>query len=857
MRVDAEGCYEVFAGAGFGYGPVFRGLRGVWRRGEELFAEVALPDDAHNGSAGFGVHPALLDASLHAVLLSALQSDGGRDGAGRGVGPAVPFSWEGVSLFAAGASVLRVRLVPVGEGAVSVTAVDPAGDPVIAVDALHTRTLTSDELKAADDSTYRDSLFHVDWTAIPAAHPTAPGTPASVAVLGTDPFGLADALADALADSLDVVREPAGLSALAASAEPVPDLVLVPVAGAPTTGRAADAGLAEVPDAVRECTVQVLEQLQQWLADDRFAAARLVFVTRGAVPVDDGGITDLVASAVWGLVRSAQSENPGCFGLLDVDPPTDQNPDQNPDAHRAPSSTPISSPSSAPSTPSLPSALAAALYATADEPQVALRAGTVRAARLTRTTAPETTADTESSTDTEPSKDAESILPGQALGRGTVLITGGTGGLGAQFARHLVDEHGVRNLLLVSRRGPAAPGVGELVADLEALGAEVVVRACDVGDGAAVAALVADAVRERPLSAVVHAAGVLDDGVIGSLSADRLGVVLRPKVDAAWHLHEATRDLDLAAFVVFSSVAGTFGSPGQGNYAAANAFLDALMVRRQGLGLPGVSLAWGPWERSGGMTGTLTEAEAERLARSGMPPLTVEQGLALFDAATAGDRALVVPVRLDLAALRGLGDVPALLRGVVRTPARRAAATGAAPSADALARQLAGLGGSEQDEVLLTLVRGQAAVVLGHADGAAIGAGRQFQELGFDSLTAVEFRNRLNAATGLRLPATLLFDHPTPADVVRHLRGQLCADEVTGTGSVLAALDHLETVIAGLALDDSGEHQLVAGRLEVLKAKWAQLRQVEASTGDGAEIDLEDASDDAMFALLDDELGLN
>ncbi|MFF5604609.1 type I polyketide synthase, partial [Streptomyces noursei] len=838
VGVDVEGCYEEFAGAGFGYGPVFRGLRAVWRRGEELFAEVALPDDADDGAARFGVHPALLDASLHAVLLAALQSDGEGDDAARGAGPALPFSWEGVSLFAAGASVLRVRLAPVGEGAVSVTAVDPAGAPVIAVDALHTRTLTNDELKAADGSPYQDSLFHVDWTAIPAAHPTASGAPASVAVLGTDPLDFAEDLAGALAGSWDVVCEPAGLTALAASAKPVPDLVLVPVSGASTAGREAGAGPVEVPDVVRECTVQVLEQLQQWLADDRFAASRLVFVTRGAVAVDDTGSTDLAASAVWGLVRSAQSENPGCFGLLDVDPPTDQ----NTDAHRTPSSTPSAS-ASADST--ISSGLAAALRATADEPQVALRAGTVLAARLARTTAPEPSADTGSST------------TGQALGHGTVLITGGTGGLGAQVARHLVDEHGVRNLLLVSRRGPAAPGVVELVAALEALGAEVVVRACDVAEGAAVAALVADASRERPLSAVVHAAGVLDDGVIGSLSADRLGVVLRPKVDAAWHLHEATRGMDLGAFVVFSSVAGTFGSPGQGNYAAANAFLDALMVRRRAAGLPGVSLAWGPWERSGGMTGTLSDAEAERLARSGMPPLTVERGLALYDAATAGDRAVAVPVQLDLTALRGRGDVPALLRGVVRTPARRAAATGAAPSADGLARQLAGLGGAEQDEVLLTLVRGQAAMVLGHADGSMIGAGRQFQELGFDSLTAVEFRNRLNAATGLRLPATLLFDHPTPADVVRHLRGQLCADEVTGTGSVLAALDHLETVIAGLALDDSGEHQLVAGRLEVLKAKWAQLRQADASAGDGADIDLDDASDDAMFALLDDELGLN
>ncbi|MFI1292702.1 SDR family NAD(P)-dependent oxidoreductase, partial [Streptomyces sp. NPDC020792] len=802
--LDTEDCYQTFAEAGFAYGPLFQGLRAVWRRGDELFAEVELPEEGSGEAAEFGLHPALLDSALHATMLGAAgaeESDGGG---------ALPFSWEGVALHASGASALRVRLAPAGDNALSVNAVDPAGAPVVTVDRLLTRTVTGDQLKSAGEE--QNTLFGVDW--MPVAD-TGAARPASVAVVGDDPFGLADALTG----SGLTVGTAADLTVLpASSVAAVPDMVLVPVAGVLADGSLPDGD--DLPGAVREVTARVLALLQQWPGEEALAASRLVFVTRGAVAVDGGGTMDLAASAVWGLVRSAQTENPGCFGLLDLDP-----------AAAAPSA-----------------GLVEALTAGAEEPQLALRGAEVVAARLARldTARPEFASAT-----------AASGTSGTFRTTGTVLVTGGIGGLGRLLARHLVATHGVRSLLLASRSGLEADGASKLVAELEELGAEVTVRACDVADREAVAALVAAAPQDRPLSAVVHTAGVLDDGVVGSMTPDRLATVLRPKADAVWHLHEATRGLDLDAFVVYSSVAGVFGGAGQANYAAANTFLDALMARRRADGLPGVSLAWGPWEQDSGMTGTLSDAEADRLARSGMPPLTVEQGHALFDAVVAGDRALALPVRLDLAVLRARGDVPALLRGLIRVPARRAAARGAVPSADTLTRQLAGLGTQEQEEVLLKLVRGQAAAVLGHRDGSAIGAERQFQELGFDSLTAVEFRNRLNAATGLRLPATLLFDYPTTADVVRHLRGRLVTDGQAGAGSVLSALDALEKAIAGLSLDDADEHRRVTGRIEVLRTKWAELGRTDSSGEDSSKDDLDGASDEDMFALLDDELGLN
>ncbi|WP_030950296.1 type I polyketide synthase, partial [Streptomyces sp. NRRL S-646] len=391
---------------------------------------------------------------------------------------------------------------------------------------------------------------------------------------------------------------------------------------------------------------------------------------------------------------------------------------------------------------------------------------------------------------------------------GTVLVTGGTGGLGALVARHLVTEHGIRHLLLASRRGLEAPGAGELVAELAELGAQAEIAAVDVADRDQVAAMLDTVSVDHPLTAVVHTAGVLDDGVLASLTPDRLVRVMRPKADATVHLHELTRDADLSAFVVFSSVAGTFGGAGQANYAAANAFLDAFAVTRRSSGLPAAALAWGPWAPGAGMTAELTEADLRRMAREGMQPLAPEQALGLLDTVLeigpALERAAMLPINLDIAALRKRGhEVPSLLRALVRRPARRAAEAQAAIGGAADLRQrIAGFPEAEREKFLLDLVCGQAASVLGYASAAEVEADQAFKALGFDSLTSVELRNRLNSATGMRLPATLVFDHPSPAVLARHLLSELSDGAAPSASASLpapASTSDDPVVIVGMA----------------------------------------------------------
>ncbi|MGW3967169.1 SDR family NAD(P)-dependent oxidoreductase [Amycolatopsis sp. NPDC005003] len=654
-RVDVGDFYDGLVERGYAYGPSFRGLRAVWRRGDEIFAEVALSEDDRADAARFGIHPGLLDAALHAGMAGAASTEE----PGR---PVLPFAWNGLVLHAAGASALRVRLAPSGPDALSVEAADEAGGLVVTADSLVSRPVSTEQL---DTAAHRDALFRLEWTEI-------------------SPAG------DAPTDDVEVLE--------AVGEDPL------------------------------ELTGRVLEAVQTWLADAP-DDARLVVVTRGAVRE----VTDPAGAAVWGLIRAAQAENPDRIVLVDTD-----------------GDVPLGR------------------VLASGEPQVAVRGTTLAAPRLARAEAAEA----------------------PAVTGGTVLISG-AGSLGVLTARHLVARRGVRRLVLASRRGPDAEGMAELTAELTAQGAEVSVVACDLADRAQVEALLAE---HRP-TAVVHTAGVLDDGVFDSLTRERLAKVFAPKVDAVRHLDELTRELDLTAFVVFSSASGVFGSAGQGNYGAANAYLDAVVANRRAAGLPGTALAWGLWEQTDGMTAHLGGADQARASRGGVLAISPAEGMELFDAAPEG---LVVPVKLDLRTTRAAGTVPHLLRGLVRPGRQQARPASTVDSG--VAGRLAGLAPAEQEALLLDVVRTQVALVLGHAGPEAVRADTAFKDTGFDSLTSVELRNRLREATGLKLPATLVFDYPTPVALARYLRDELGGGVATTPAAKTTAADAGEPIaIVGMA----------------------------------------------------------
>ncbi|WP_037966652.1 type I polyketide synthase, partial [Streptomyces sp. PRh5] len=361
--------------------------------------------------------------------------------------------------------------------------------------------------------------------------------------------------------------------------------------------------------------------------------------------------------------------------------------------------------------------------------------------------------------------------------------------LGGELARHLVDVRGMRHLLLMSRRGPSAPGVAHLVAELAASGARVRVQAGDAADRDALASVLTRIAGERPLTAVVHAAGVIDDATVESLTPERMAPVLAAKADAAWNLHELTEGAGLADFVLYSSAMAALGSPGQGSYAAANAFLDALAAYRRDRHLAGQSLAWGLWAQASEMTGHLDGADLSRLRRGGVQPLSTEQGLALFEAATALGPPLAVPARLDLAAWsRAGGPVPPLLRGLVTggVSVRRSAAVAAVGGG--LAARLAALPPADREQEVLQTVRAAAAVILGHASPGEIDSQRAFREMGIDSLTGLELRNRLANETGLSLPATLVFDYPVPQELARYLVAEACRTDGVAAVSAVSAV---------------------------------------------------------------------
>ncbi|OBJ47886.1 type I polyketide synthase [Mycobacterium sp. 1423905.2] len=1004
VAVDVAGGYDRLAARGYGYGPAFRGLTAVWARGDELFAEVRLPESA-GAVSGYGVHPALLDAALHAVVIANPDAE-----------LVLPFAWQSVSLHAAGASVARARIAPVGPSAVSVELADGLGLPVLSVAAMVARPVSEQQLRAAVSNTGADRLFELVW---------APATATSEAP--TPSYQLFESVA---------FEEDPVTSTYARSHE-------------------------------------ALTTIQAWLTEPDCDV--LVIATRGAMALADEDVRDLAGAAVWGLVRSAQTENPQRIVLVDSDVPLDEE------------------------------AVASALAV--GEPQVLLRGGQVYTPRVHGTRAVEgilvppgdgpwrlglSSAGTFENLQLEPVPNAgaplepgqvrvalhaiaanfrdimitlgmfthEALLGGEGAGvvvevgpgvtefavgdsvygffpdgsgtlvpgdtrlllpmpadwsypeaaaisavfttawfafvhladvkpgqrvlihaaaggvgmaatqlarhlglevfataskgkwdvlralgfdddhisdsrslefedkfraitegrgmdvvldslagefvdaslrlvapggvflemgktdirdpgviaqeypgvryrafdlfepgrprmhqymldlaelfdagvlrplpvttfdvrrapaalrylsqarhigkvvmtlpdawaAGTVLITGGTGMAGSTLARHIVARHRVRDLVLLSRTGPDAPGATELVAELTDAGAHVQVVACDAADRAALAKVIADLPVQRPLSGVIHAAGVLDDAVLTSLTPQRIDSVLRAKVDAAWNLHELTRDLNVAAFVMFSSMAGLVGSSGQANYAAANCFLDALATHRRAHGLPAMSLGWGLWDQASAMTGGLDAADLARLGREGVLALSSDEALALFDTALIVDQPYLAPARIDLGALRAHAvAVPPMFRDLVNAPTRRQVddSLAAAKSKSALAQRLYGLPEAEQQAVVLDLLRSHIATVLGTVAPEAIDPDKAFQELGFDSLTAVEMRNRLKSATGLSLSPTLIFDYPTPNGLASYIRGELAGAprEIKQTHAVRATDDD-QIVIVGMS----------------------------------------------------------
>jgi acyl transferase domain-containing protein/NADPH:quinone reductase-like Zn-dependent oxidoreductase/acyl carrier protein len=1042
--VGLDGLYERLGEQGLDYGPVFQGVQAVWRRGEELFAEVSLPEDQQEQAGSFCVHPALLDAALHPMAIELPDDHGsarGRQGGWAEGSMRLPFSFSGASLHASGASSLRVGLCRNARDTFSLTVTDGAGGLVATIDSLVTRPVSKEHLAGAQGG-YRDSLFSLSWTAISLRPLPLNGSAwiGEAVLLGGDGSPVAEGL-KATGVSVTVYPDLAALSESVQAGVPLPQTVLLDVSH--EVGVSSPA--ADLLQRARGRLHDALGVVQGWLSDERFATSRLVVLSRDALAVHGGDcVLGLSGAGVWGLVRSAQSENPGRFVLVDVDgaesswralpevvaTALDSNEPQlavrdgdalAPRLTRRASDRRLAPPpgvgewrldvagtgtledlvlipcpaAGAPLGPrqvrvnvraaglnfrdvlialgmypgeamigsegagvvvevgsdvdglgpgdrvmglltggfgpvavadhrllarvpdgwsfmqaaSVPVAFLTAYYALVD--LAGLKSGEsllvhaaaggvgMAAARLALYLGAEVfgtaslgkwetlrqlgmdeahiassrtlefkerfLAETQDQgvnvvlnslsgefldasfdllgdggrlidmgkTDIRDSGEVEKAHPGVSyrafdlmevdLGRiqeifgellelcedgvleplpvtawdirhapdafrymsqarhvgkivlsmpaaldpeRSVLITGGTGGLGSLVARHLVVEHGAQSLVLASRRGAEAPGVAELQGELEALGAQLTVAACDVADRAQLATLIASMPEERPLGAVIHAAGVLDDGVIESLTPERIDRVLTPKLDAAWHLHELTEHLDLSAFVLFSSAAGTIGSPGQGSYAAANAFLDGLAAYRQVRGLAGTSLAWGLWAGTSELTAELSEADLTRMARSGMRALSSEEVLALFDVAHVMDDPLLLPMRLDVVSLRALvksGDLPALLRGLVNMPTRRAT------EGVSLVRRLALVSEAEREAVVLELVQREVATVLGHASAQSIDRERAFKELGFDSLTAVELRNRLNTTTGLSLPATVAFDYPTVAMLTLHL----------------------------------------------------------------------------------------
>ncbi|HEX3692077.1 MAG TPA: type I polyketide synthase [Solirubrobacteraceae bacterium] len=776
--------YDDLLTAGFDYGPAFRGLKAAWRSGDDLFAEISLEGGQRGELGSYAVHPALLDSALHAIALFP-----GTERSADAV--SLPFSWSGVRAHGTAGGELRVALSARPDGAYSLTLAGADGRTVVSVERLTLREISRQQLDAAGEGEVLGSLLTVAWSTLDAAPADSPLE--RLVVLG-DPAGeLAASLTRAPhAVEVDCQQDLAAIAAASERGIAVPEVVLMECRSA------ADVDPAR---ATRTLLDAVLETLQRWLSEPRLADSRLVLCTRGAVATDEhSGVKDLAGASVWGLVRSAQSEHPGQFSLLDLD--------------EAQASV---------------AAVASTLDSLHEEPQIALRSGAAMVPRLAALA------------------DAHAREDAVLGGSGTVLVTGGTGGIGALMAERLVVGHGVRELLLVSRNGVRADGASELQRRLRALGARVRVEECDVADREQVRALLASISAQAPLRAVIHAAGAGDNALLQSLTPARLEHALAAKVDGAIHLHELSAGAELEAFVMVSSMAGVFGGPGQANYAAANSFLDALACERRARGLAASSMVWGLW-KGVGLGRDMDELDMRHMAGSaGLGVLSPEQGLELFERALACGRELILPARLNRGALRAealAGTLRPLLRGLVAVPAP---ASMQRPS-ESLLSELAAMSRTERELAVRDLVAQEVAAVLGYSGTRRPAPGSTFKSLGFDSLAAVELRNRLGRALGLRLPATLIFDYPTSEALAASLLDELALEE---TAEIDRELDRLEATLAGI--DAAGaQRERVAARLRELLGGLGDGRPAGV---DEAEQALQTASAEEIYEFIDTQLG--
>jgi acyl transferase domain-containing protein/acyl carrier protein/aryl carrier-like protein len=734
--VAVDEIYNQLAERGLEYGPVFQSLQGLWVAADASYAEVRLADEQDREAGLFRLHPALLEAALHGAGLSVAGSlrDAGADTQAR-----MPYLWRGVKMFAAGASCLRVSLSTSGGNTFSLAAVDERGMPVVSIDELVLRPVSQEQLAGAYGSS-QGSLFGVEWSTLVDQLGTTRGLAPRWALLcaGSD---------DRLAGVLQQAGRPCeavydDLQALAArldSGEPAPELVLVDCTqGGEYVNDAA--GAAGVVDAAYAASLRMAALVGAWVSDERLASSRLVAVTQKAVAVKaEEPVPGLAAAPVWGLMRSAQSEHPRQFVLVDVD------------GEKATWRTLLGAVNAA---------------AASEEPQLALRDGVAFVPRLERVPFP---------TDgTGAGKNSVTFDPDR-----TVLITCATEDLGAVLALHLVSEHGVRYVTVAPEPGLGHPAAREVMAELAGLGAKVRIAACDVTDDEQLARLVESVPAERPLGAVVHAAALLDDGVVQSFTAEELTRVLGTKLDAAWRMHQLTERLDLSAFVLLSSGSDLVGEPGQGNLAAGDAFLDALVAYRRARGQAGISIACGLWEQAGNIAANPGANDRLRPAHPGFQSISHERGLELLGSAYTSGPALTRALSPDPRALRLLarrGTVPPLLRSVARTPVRRREEL----SSGSLARRVAGASESERAQIILDGVLSEVAHVLGHASAETINPQHALIELGFDSLAALSLRNRLNRITNLHIAAASVLDHPTPAALAGHLDDELVRQAENG-----------------------------------------------------------------------------